>query len=299
MSHPIIIANIVGGLGNQMFQYANARALAVEFGMPLKVTQDMFGVYTSHYGPELERVFSLTLDITPSSELKKMIGVLRVSPIVRRLLASNMFSLLRDKHFIVEPHYHYWDGLRDQARTGGYLQGYWQSERYFSNHLATIRSDFIFRQPATGYAAELASVILSTASVSVHVRRGDYVNNAKALSFHGICSPEYYFNAIEILLKRVPRARFFAFSDDPKWVSDVLLPRYPDLTLVDQNKGENSYNDMRLMSLCQHHIIANSSFSWWGAWLNANPDKIVIAPARWFANGGSVADLIPEKWELL
>lgn len=296
MSHPVIIANIIGGLGNQMFQYACVRALAVELELPLKVTQDMFGVYTSHYGPELERVFSLTLDVAQPAELQKMIGVLRVSPAIRRAFVSKVLAPLRGRHFIVEPHYRYWSGLRDRARAGGYLQGYWQSERYFIKHATTIRNDFTFRQPPTGHNAVLASVILDTAAVSVHIRRGDYVNNAKTLSLHGVCPPDYYFNAIESLRKRVPGARFFAFSDDLRWVADVLLPRYPDLILVDKNKGENSYNDIRLMALCQHHIIANSSFSWWGAWLNPSPKKIVIAPRQWFLNGTNDTDLIPSSW---
>jgi hypothetical protein len=300
MSQPVIIANIVGGLGNQMFQYACARALAAELELPLKVTQDMFGVYASHYGPELERVFSLSLDVAQPAELQELIGALRVSPMVRRALASKVFAPLRGRHCIVESHYRYWDGLRDRVRAGGvYLQGYWQSERYFVEHSATIRSDFTFRQPSTGNSAELARVILDAAAVSVHIRRGDYVSNAKTLSWHGVCPPEYYFNAIESLRNRVPGASFFVFSDDLKWVADVLLPRYPDLILVDQNKGENSYNDMRLMSLCQHHIIANSSFSWWGAWLNAKPNKIVIAPKKWFANGTDSRVFIPASWEQL
>ena len=297
MSYPMIITNIVGGLGNQMFQYACARVVAQELKLLLKVTQDMFGVYTTHYGPELERVFSLSLDMAQPAELQKMIGAWRVTPTVRRALASKVLEPLRGRNFIVEPHHRYWDGLRIRARTGGYLQGYWQSERYFAEHSALIRSDFIFRQPLTGYSAELARVILDTAAVSVHIRRGDYISNAKTLSRHGVCSPEYYFNAIDSLRKRVPMAKFFAFSDEPSWVVDVLLPRYPELILVDQNKGNNSYRDMQLMSLCQHHIIANSSFSWWGAWLNARVDKIVIAPNQWFANGVEAVDLIPATWE--
>ena len=297
MSHPVIIANIVGGLGNQMFQYACARALAVELELPLKVTHDMFGVYTSHYGPELERVFSLTLDVAQPAELRKMIGALHSPPIVRRALFSKYLAPLRGKFFIAEPNFRYWNGLHDRARAGGYFQGYWQSERYFVEHSSIIRSDFTFRQPNTGYSAELARAILDTTAVSVHIRRGDYLNNTKTLSLHGICPPDYYFKAIESLRMRVPGARFFAFSDDLRWVADVLLPRYPDLILVDQNKGESSYNDMRLMTLCQHHIIANSSFSWWGAWLNASPEKIVIAPKQWFANSNETVDLIPGAWE--
>lgn len=293
----MIIANLIGGLGNQMFQYACARALALELGQPLKVTQDMFGLYTVHNGPELERVFSLRLDVAQPAELRRMTGVLRVAPMVRRALTSQALGVLRGRRFIVEPHYRYWRGLLDRARNGAYLQGYWQSERYFSHQATAIREDFAFRQLPAGQNADLARAIHDCESVSVHVRRGDYVGNAKTLANHGTCSPEYYFSAIELLRQRAPTLRLFAFSDDPQWVADVLKPRYPDLVLVTHNQGESSYNDMRLMSSCRHHIIANSSFSWWGAWLNPGPDKIVIAPRQWFANGTDTQDLLPPGWE--
>lgn len=292
----MIIVNLIGGLGNQMFQYACARALSIELRMPLKVTLDMFGAYTSHNGPELEHVFSLELDVAQPAELRRMIGTLRVSPTVRRALAIKLFTPLRGTHFIAEPHYCYWDGLLDRARAGGYLQGYWQSERYFLKHTATIRSDFTFRQSPCGQNAELAHTILNSVAVSIHVRRGDYVSNAKAFAMQGTRTPEYYFKAIKTLRQRVPEARLFAFSDDPQWVAEVLAPRYPDLVLIDHNRNKDSYNDMRLMSLCRYHIIANSSFSWWGAWLNPDPGKIVIAPRNWFANGTDSTDLIPDTW---
>jgi hypothetical protein len=179
---------------------------------------------------------------------------------------------------------------------GGYLQGYWQSERYFLKHASTIRKDFTFRQSPSGQNADLMRTILDSAAVSIHVRRGDYVSNPKTFANHGICTPEYYFNAIDIMRQRVPNARFFAFSDDPQWVTSVLAPRCDGMIVVDHNQAEDSCNDMQLMSLCRHHIIANSSFSWWGAWLNQNPDKIVVAPRNWFANGKDSTDLIPETY---
>jgi hypothetical protein len=113
---------------------------------------------------------------------------------------------------------------------------------------------------------------------------------------HGTCTPDYYFKAIDFLRQRLPEARFFVFSDDPQWVVEVLASRYPSLVLVDHNRAQDSYNDMRLMSLCRHHIIANSTFSWWGAWLNPDPGKIVIAPCNWFANGTDSTDLIPDTY---
>jgi len=292
----MIIANIIGGLGNQMFQYACARAITKELKMPLKVTQDMFGVYSSHYGPELERVFSLSLDVAQPVELQKMIGMLRVSPLIRRVLASRFLTLLRGRYFIVEPHFRYWDELYDRAQAGGYLQGYWQSERYFARHTNIIRKDFEFKNKFNEQNKELVREIRKTNSISVHVRHGDYVKNAKTYSVHGICTPEYYFEAIEFLEQQVSNIRLFAFSDDHKWVAEVLKSRYPELVLVDHNRGGESYNDMRLMSFCRHHIIANSSFSWWGAWLNPAPNKIVIAPRKWFTNGRDSTDLVPDTW---
>lgn len=299
VNQSLIIANVVGGLGNQMFQYACARALSIELELPLKVTLDMFGSYTSHYGPELERVFALELDVADPIELKRMIGGLRVRPAVRRALVSGYLSPLRSRLFVVEPHYYYWNGLGDRVRKGGYLQGYWQSEHYFSRYATTIRQDFTFRQSANVGNCEIERAIRNSVAVSVHVRRGDYVSNTKALSWHGVCSAEYYLRAMESISHRIPGARFFAFSDDLDWVAETILPRYPDLVLVDKYRGENSYNDMRLMSMCQHHIIANSTFSWWGAWLNPDLNKIVIAPTQWFASGVDDSDLIPSSWERL
>ncbi len=280
-----------------MFQYACARALALELHLPLKVMLDMFGVYNIfHYGLELERVFRLDIDMASRSELREMIGALHAKPLVRKLLVVKALAIFRGRNFVLEPHYRYWDGLAARVRNGGYLQGYWQSERYFVNHAATLRKDFTFRHAPSGRNAELQNEILGCNSVSIHVRRGDYVSDAKTHVMHGTCLPDYYFNAVDLLQQRLSELRLFAFSDEPEWVAAVLKPRYPEIVVVDHNQGDDSYNDMRLMSLCRHHVIANSSFSWWGAWLNPDPGKIVIAPRTWFATGTDTTDLIPHTW---
>ncbi len=294
-----IIVNLYGGLGNQMFQYACGRALAAELALPLKVTHDMFGIFAIHNGPELERAFSLSLDVAKPSEMRQLVGMFRVNPKVRLLLGRPAFATLAGRHFLVEPHIRYWDGLRERARAGGYLQGYWQSERYFGSHENAVRSDFTFRGAMTGRNAELEKMVVETESVGVHVRRGDYVDNPKTLSVHGVCPPEYYFDAIDAIRQRVPQSKLIAFSDDPSWVVEVLSARYPGLIVVSHNRGEQSYNDMRLMSLCKHNIIGNSSFSWWAAWLNDNPAKAVIAPRRWFAKDVDTRDLLPDRWRLM
>lgn len=293
----MIVANLIGGLGNQMFQYACSRALALDLQLPLKFSTDDFSAYNSHNGLELERVFGLKLQIVNSTELGQLIGWARHFPVVRRFLGKRSFSWLAGSRFFGEPDFRFWPVLQERARHGGYLHGYWQSERYFSNHATRIRADFSFRGELQGDNLRIAHSIQQGPSISIHVRRGDYVSNAKALAVHGICEPEYYHAAIDRLLRRCPDARLFAFSDDPQWVSQVLQPKFPNMMLISHNNGENSYNDMRLMSMCQHHIIANSSFSWWGAWLNPRSDKMVIAPARWFADGRDTQDLIPNSWD--
>jgi hypothetical protein len=293
----MIISNLVGGLGNQMFQYACARSISLEYNFPLKFSIDTFGAYNSHNGYELADVFDLNLEIANSEDFSKIIGFWRSNPAIRRALSKKQFSWLASRRFLSEPHFNFWPDLRERAQYGCYLHGYWQSERYFVDSNRYIRNDFTFRRNLNGANLCISNAISQCIAISIHVRRGDYVSDSKTFATHGTCSPLYYHNAIDTLLQRCPGAKLFAFSDDPHWVSQVLRPRYPDMILVDHNKGSESHNDMRLMSMCRHHVIANSSFSWWGAWLNPNPDKIVIAPARWFADGRDSDDVIPESWE--
>jgi hypothetical protein len=133
-------------------------------------------------------------------------------------------------------------------------------------------------------------------AVSIHVRRGDYVSDAGTNRFHGTCSVDYYHDAVDRISGFAPASHFFVFSDGIDWAKENLRLRQP-VTYVDFNDGEKNYEDLRLMSLCKHHIIANSSFSWWGAWLNPNPDKIVIAPKKWFNDPSiNTDDLIPNSW---
>ena len=131
--------------------------------------------------------------------------------------------------------------------------------------------------------------------MSLHVRRGDYANNPSALSTHGLCSLDYYREAVNHIAEKVKEPHFFIFSDDMDWAVDNIRIKFP-CEYIDHNKGPGSSEDMRLMSLCRSHIIANSSFSWWGAWLNPDPTKIVVAPKRWFARNVETPDLIPDGW---
>ena len=159
-----------------------------------------------------------------------------------------------------------------------------------------MREEFSFKQPATGRNLEAAAEIGACNAVSLHVRRGDYAADPVVMAMHGVCSLDYYARAVEYVLERVSKPVFFLFSDDPDWVRDHLKVR-GSMRVVDQNGPDSGSEDLRLMVQCKHHIIANSTFSWWGAWLNANPDKLVIAPKRWFADGSlNTSDLLPTNW---
>jgi hypothetical protein len=173
-----------------------------------------------------------------------------------------------------------------------YLNGYWQSEYYFEPIKGILRKEFTLKEVLIGQNAELAERIKNSNSVSLHIRRGDYVDNKEVSEFHGTCSPEYYKKAIEFL-KAKGDLEVFVFSDDIQWAKENL--RADKINFVAQNNP--GYIDMNLMALCKHNIIANSSFSWWAAWLNQSPSKIVIAPQKWFADPGrQTPDIYPKNW---
>jgi hypothetical protein len=136
-------------------------------------------------------------------------------------------------------------------------------------------------------------------AVSLHVRRGDYVSNPDSSRVHGLCGADYHQAAVRRIAEVVPQPHLFVFSDDPQWAAGNLHLDHP-ATIVTGNDTRRDYEDLHLMSLCKHHIVANSSFSWWGAWLDTNPDKIVIAPERWFAHEQhDTRDLLPPTWQVI
>jgi hypothetical protein len=279
-----------------MFQYAAARALALRNDAALALDISGFESHGLHQGFELQRVFRGPFEVASDSDIHRVLGW--QSPAgIRRILARRPFARLFRTRLTVEPHFQYWPGIQSLPKDR-YLSGYWQSERYFADAAPQIRDDFTFRLPPEGRNAELAGQVSRAASVSLHVRRGDYVSNPRTAATHGLCSQEYYQAAIRHVAERVQQPHFFVFSDDIAWVQANLKIEFPCIH-VQHNRGAESYNDMRLMSLCRHHIIANSSFSWWGAWLNQGKDKIVVAPQRWFAKQTDVRDLFPAGWVTL
>lgn len=292
----MVISNIIGGLGNQMFQYAAGRALSLERGQSLRLDVSGFAGYALHQGFELQRVFDCQAEIATEADVRDVLGW-QFSSGIRRVLIRPSMAVFRRHGFVVEPHFHYWPEIKHVPQNC-YLVGYWQSEKYFRDVATDIRADFIFKSPLANRNAELAGQIAQVNAVSLHVRRGDYANSPKTAATHGLCPLDYYRAAIQHIAERVDQPYFFIFSDDPSWVKENLKIKFP-CQYVDHNQGTASYNDMRLMSMCKYHIIANSSFSWWGAWLNPDPEKIVVAPKKWFANDNDVNDLIPQGWVTL
>jgi hypothetical protein len=289
----MIVTNLIGGLGNQMFQYAAGRVLSLERGVPLCLDISGFSSYGLHQGFELQRIFNCAAGIANEADMRDILGWQSSSHIRRLLLRKEMVSFRR-KELVVEPQFNYWPGIK-HVPNDCYLVGYWQSEKYFSESASQIRADFTFRQSLEDQNEKLTQQIISVNAVSLHVRRGDYATNPQTTATHGLCTLDYYRHSIQYVAERVQQPNFFIFSDDIAWVRDNL--NFPHQSqYVDCNQGKESYNDMRLMSMCNHHIIANSSFSWWGAWLNPKRDKIVVAPKNWFANQTDASDLLPQSW---
>lgn len=291
----MINVKLKGGLGNQMFQYAAARRLALRHGTELKLDLSWLSNSPADATPrwyELDH-FSIAakiaspLDVSGRSELVRKSWLMRL--FVKSALAESSYGVIQEPHFQFDP------SVLD-APDNVYLDGYWQSEKYFLDVADTIRQDYVFKRKLDEQNVLLAESIGKVQAVSVHVRRGDYANNPSVSALHGTCSSAYFKAAMEIVVQQTRDPHFFIFSDDIKWCRENINSSYP-MTFADSNGPGDAHKDLRLMSLCRHHIIANSSFSWWGAWLNPRPDKIVIAPLRWFNDPNiDTSDLLPESW---
>jgi hypothetical protein len=288
----VIVTRLKGGIGNQLFQYAAGFRLASVRNAELKLDCSMFENVEFRTPRSYELgVFDLTAEIATAEDVSSALASAR-QPIHRRLLErfrSPAGGAATERHFHFDPEVL---SLPDNT----IMDGYWQSERYFCDVADRVRREFSFAQAATGRNAELFSEIAECDSVSLHVRRGDYAADPATRATHGVCSLDYYDRAVTYVVERVSEPVFFLFSDDPQWVRDHLKVR-GSVKIVDHNGLDSGSEDLRLMARCRHHVIANSTFSWWGAWLDPNPDKIVVAPRQWFADDSLVTtDLLPASW---
>lgn len=289
----MIISQILGGLGNQMFQYAVGRSLALRRHTTLKLDISEFAKYPLRTYDL--HVFNIKADIANRQEIEKLRGRQH-----HRLLAR-WLKLLSDKNSIPPISYVHEKDITFQSDIldkpdNSYLEGYWQSEKYFSDIAAIIRQDFTLKTFPNPINQSLLNQIKSAMAISVHVRRGDYVNNAATNAFHGTTPLDYYQRAINYIKIHAPHGTIFVFSDDHTWVKQNLKFDLPTV-YVDANDTDQAHDDLRLMSACRHHVLANSTFSWWGAWLGETKSQIVIAPKQWFSDPRQDArDLVPERW---
>ena len=288
---------LTGGLGNQMFIYAfceelRTRGESASLFIQHRTNLKKYG----HQGYELEKLFDIKANNNFLSKIATFLLMLfsqciRVVPVIYRNIfykAVGIHIVAVDENFIYYP-----DVFCFKARNQLY-RGTWQSEQYFSNAKNIVRKRFSFKHELLSETTKIITQqMLTQETVSIHIRRGDYLSDQYANGFAGVCTMEYYNKAIEIVKSKIAKLQFYIFTDDPEWVNENF--KLANAVYVQHNTGSDSWQDMYLMSQCKHNIIANSSFSWWGAWLNANPEKIVVAPQKWWRLF-DVDDVVPKDW---
>lgn len=285
----MIIVRVIGGLGNQMFQYALYRSLSEKYDEVYIDISD-FNNIRGHNGYELSTVFN----IKPLIATKKQISKYKYK--------NNILSKLSKKILGEKKNYYTMDKLLYYPKVfelnNSYLDGYWQSEKYFKQIENLLRHDFEFNKELDEKNKIIKEKIENVNSVSIHIRRGDYLSDKNKKIYGDIATLEYYEKAISYIYENVENPYFFIFSNDIEWCKENF--NIKNIEFIDWNKGIDSYKDMQLMSYCKHNIIANSSFSWWGAWLNNNRDKIVVCPNKWINDNESlIEDIIPKTWTIM
>ena len=288
----MIVAKLMGGLGNQMFQYAAALSLAGKHGSEAKVdlsflNADPDGQYTKR-DFELD-VFEKQVPVVTGKELEGLL------PNTKTWWQKLFQPDSKKWNFAIEQQ----PGFNREFQNfpdNTYLQGFWQSEKYFKGQEDRIRTAFEFSSVIRAETKNWEEKISAVNAVSMHVRRGDYVSRPEAALYHGVLNLEYYQNALDLIRKKENEAQVFIFSDDLEWCRTHLAIEGK----VNYVNSANAAGEMHLMSLCRHQVIANSSFSWWGAWLNRNPAKIVVAPKQWNQKAASYSpDIYCKDWTLI
>jgi len=290
----MIVVKVTGGIGNQLFQYSFGKCIAAQYGTRLKFdvqTNYNFSGFTSR--PFLLEDLQLDILIAKNEEIQNFryfkSGLL--SRLERKLIC---FFPFLNKHYIVQNLYQPCDS---GTRYGDncYYDGYWQSEKYFKAIENELKQDLQTKLQSRLDKSNISHLneIENQASISLHIRRGDYISIESNKGMFSTCSLEYYEKAMNYFKNEISSPVFFIFSDDINWARSNF--KGEQFRFVDNN-SQSPEIDLFLMSKCKHNIIANSSFSWWGAWLNTNINKIVIAPKKWFKNKMSDKDLIPDNW---
>lgn len=280
-------------MGNQMFQYAAGRRLALKHKTTLKLDLTFLLDRTprenfTYRNYDLD-VFNIQENFASPSEINKL------APKNKNFI-DKVKQKLKLINIIQEPHFHLYEKLLS-APDNSYLEGYWQSEKYFKDIEHIIRKDFIFKSDLDSESKKMAEKITSSNSICINIRRGDFAKDPITNKFHGVCDLDYFLKSIDHIAERTNNPHFFIFSDDIEWCEKNLKISYPNTIVPHIYAGKKFENYLKLMSICKHFIIPNSTFAWWGAWLNRNPEKIVVAPRKWFNDPSiNTDDLIPEIW---
>ena len=290
----MMIAHMIGGIGNQMFIYAFAYHLSEKNNEKLKF--DLSSFYNKKYNnPEgfvLDKIFHIDGGNANKRDLKEVFGFL--TPFLRLKHRFNLNFLI--KNFVRERHPFFFDKkLLESAPNKSYLYGFWQAHQYADLYSIDLRKKFKFKKKFLKIDKNLLNQINKTNSVSIQVRLADYRNDETVNRLHGVCDDEYFQKCINHFKSKINNPTFFVFSDEPEFVKEKKI--FGKCRIVNLGKNIGSWNDMFYMSKCDHNIISNSTFGWWSAWLNENPKKIVIAPKKWLgSNKYKITDLIPKKW---
>lgn len=293
----IVISRIVGGIGNQLFQYAASIAFAKKYKGELYLD---LSTYSNpkyfNYGFLLEKVFNVKVFKPDIIKFFKVLGpgtfLLPLRFRINYQFICNNYFWESGSPFKID------DRFNSNSYRNCYLEGHWQSEEYFKDFREELIKAFTFKQDClTPYSIELGRQLRSENSVSIHVRRGDYITDDNYKNIYAECGQKYFTDSMKFVNSKIPNTKFYVFSDDIEWAESQ--PFFNGCNFINNNKinGDSSVNDLYLMSCCKHNIIANSSFSWWGAWLNNNSNKIVVAPKVWFKKNVQPIDLIPKDWK--
>ena len=288
----MIVVRLMGGLGNQLFQYALGRHLSLKAKTTLRLDCSLLPVADTPYRYELH-AYRLDAQQAIPRDVRRFNEAYRgVKGLVAR--AAHRWRFGTRRTHIVERTLDF-DPEVLAAGDDVMLEGYWQSPRYFESIEQTLRNDLRLRSPLPEAAQAAAAALREEESVCVHVRRGDYVSDPRAAAFHGSCGMDYYDEAIARVISRIPGARFHVFSNDPGWVRDHF--RLPVPFQCVEATPEQPHVDLAVMSSCRHFVIANSSYSWWAAWLSHSDRKVVVAPRKWFrAAEIDPASRFPPDW---
>ena len=288
----MIIVKLQGGLGNQMFQYAFGKYLSEKHNTQLKLDLHDLLDRTKKSEHHVFRdydldIFNLEAQFASGEEVRKLTRW--TNNTLLNKACNRLFG--KKKTNIVEPHTHFSQTIF-QSPANVYLEGYWQSEKYFKPIEQQIRQCFQVKEELSSQAKDLLGTIQATNSVCVNIRRGDFVVN----KYHSVCDEQYYIAAEKIMCSKVQNPHFYVFSDEIEWCMENLKFSVPVTFVTHQYAGKKFQDYFRLMSACKHFIIPNSSFAWWATWMNDNKEKVVVAPKKWVSDETKKFDIHLDNW---